>query len=101
MITFEIFLLGLLIASTLTGLVTEAVKKTLSDVNVTFPANVLAGLISLVIAAALGLAYIVLAAIPFDARSVVYLIALVFMSWLCAMVGYDKVVQALGQLRGK
>ena len=33
-------------------------------------------------------------------RSVVYLLALVFMSWLCAMVGYDKVVQALAQLRG-
>ncbi len=101
MLTFEIFLLGLLIASTLTGLATEAVKKTLTDVNVTIPANILAGIVALVLAAALGLCYLLLAAIPFDARSVVYLLALVFMSWLCAMVGYDKVVQALGQLRGR
>lgn len=31
----------------------------------------------------------------------VYLIALTLLSWLSAMVGYDKVIQAILQIRGK
>ena len=31
----------------------------------------------------------------------VYLIALVFLSWLSAMVGYDKVMQAISQIKSK
>lgn len=37
----------------------------------------------------------------FDVTWVVYLIALIGLSWLCAMVGYDKVIQALSQIRSK
>lgn len=29
----------------------------------------------------------------------VYLIALILLSWLSAMVGYDKVIQSLGQIK--
>lgn len=35
-----------------------------------------------------------------SAQMVVILIALVLLSWLSAMVGYDKVIQAIGQIRG-
>ena len=34
-----------------------------------------------------------------NAEMVVYLIALIFLSWLSSMVGYDKVVQAIAQFR--
>lgn len=99
MINFEIFLLGLLITSTLTGLVTEAVKKILTEHNKTYRANTLAGLIALVLSAAIGAGYIVLTGSVFTSQVVVYLISLVFMSWLSAMVGYDKVIQAVGQFK--
>ncbi len=36
-----------------------------------------------------------------NAQVVVHLVSLVFLSWLVAMVGYDKVIQTITQLRGK
>ena len=34
-----------------------------------------------------------------NAKMAVILIALVLLSWLCAMVGYDKVMQAISQIK--
>lgn len=99
MISLEIFLFALLIASTLTGLVTEAVKNVLAEHNMNYYTNTIAGLVSLVISAAIGIGYIILKNTGFTMQTIVYLIALVFMSWLCAMVGYDKVVQAISQFK--
>ena len=97
MVNFEIFLLGMLITSTLTSLVTEAVKKMLTEFNKTFPSNTLVGLVSLILSAAIGTGYIIVTGITFTASVAVYLVVLVFASWLCAMVGYDKVIQAISQ----
>lgn len=97
--TLELFLLVLLIVSTLTGLVTEAVKKWLQERDKNYYANALAGYVAVVISIAVGIAYIILAKAVFNAQMAVYLIALVFLSWLSAMVGYDKVVQAISQFR--
>ena len=99
MINFETFLLGLLITSTLTGLVTEAVKKIMTEHNVTYRANTLAGLVALVLSSAVGASYIILTNLAFTSVTIIYLVAMVFMSWLCAMVGYDKVIQAISQFK--
>lgn len=96
----EMFLLILLIVSTLTGLVTEAIKKWLQERNKNYYANALAGYVAVVMSIAVGVAYIILTQASLNAQMAVYLIALVFLSWLSAMVGYDKVVQAISQFRG-
>lgn len=98
---YATFLMGLLLVSTLTGLVTEALKRILQEINRTVPANLLAGAAAVVVALAVAAGYMVLTEAALNAKAAVYLIALVFLSWLCAMAGYDKVVQALAQLRGK
>lgn len=87
--------------STLTGLVTEAVKDILEEHNKTYKANTLAGLVSLILSVLVGIAYLILTNTTFTAQIIVYLVMMVFMSWLCAMVGYDKVVQAIGQFKTK
>lgn len=92
MIDFEVFLIGLMVVSTLTGLVTEAIKKILTENNVAYRANTLAGIVSTVLSAAIGAGYAVMTSVPFSAQLVICIVALVFMSWLCAMVGYDKVI---------
>jgi len=99
MINFETFLFGLLVTSTLTGLVTEAVKKITVEYNVNYRANTLAGLVSLVLSAAIGIGYIFVTNVGFTAQVVAYIIALIFMSWLCAMIGYDKVIQTISQFK--
>lgn len=96
---FEIALMLLLVVATMTGLVTEAVKKVLQEGNVSYKPNLLAGLVSVALSVGVGAAYIVLTESVLNARMGVYLIALVFLSWLSAMVGYDKVVQTIAQLR--
>lgn len=99
MINFEIFLFGLLLTSILTGLTTEGVKKILTDLNKTYRANVLAGIVATILSAAIGISYVVVNGLGFTASTIVCLIAQVFMSWLCAMVGYDKVIQAISQFK--
>ena len=99
MISLEIFLFGLLGTSVFTGLVTEAIKNILIEYNKTYRANTLAGIVSLLMSSAIGVGYILLTNSAFSAQNIVCIIALVFMSWLCAMVGYDKVMQAISQIK--
>ena len=95
---FEVFLFLLLITSVMTSLFVEGIKKMLGD-KYNFSSNILAGIVSIVVGVVVGVFYIILAEITFNAQMVVYFITLVSLSWLCAMVGYDKVVQAITQLK--
>lgn len=99
MINFEIFLLGVLVTSVFTGLATEAVKKVLTEHNVAYRTNTLAGIVALVLSSAIGFGYAILSDISFTSNMVVCWVALIFVSWLCAMVGYDKVIQAISQFK--
>lgn len=99
MINFETFLLGVLVTSTFTGLGTEAIKKLLIEHNKTYHANTLAGVVAVVLSAAIGGGYGILTGLEFSAPTIIYLVALIFISWLCAMVGYDKVVQTITQIK--
>ena len=99
MMSLEVFLLGLLIVSTLTGLFTEAIKKGLDERDKKYYSNALAGYVAIGLSIAVGIAYIILVGAALNAQTAVYLIALILLSWLCAMVGYDKVMQAIAQLK--
>ena len=99
MIGLETFLLGLLIVSTFTGLVTEAIKKVLTEHDVNYRANTLAGVCALILSAVVGVCYVLLTNSTFTTEAIVYIVGLVFLSWLCAMIGYDKVVQAISQFK--
>lgn len=92
MITMDIFLLGLMVVSTLTGLTTEAVKKIFTEHNIAYRANTIAGIVAAVLSVGVAVGYLIVTGIGFSAAIVVYIVALVFMSWLCSMVGYDKVI---------
>lgn len=93
------FLMLLLIISSFTGLLTEAVKKWLKERGKKYYSNALAGYAAVVLSVAIGAAYIILTGAAINAQMAVYLIALIFMSWLSAMVGYDKVMQAIAQFK--
>lgn len=99
MISLQTFLMGLMITSTLTALATEAVKTLMTEHKKTYYANTLAGIVSLVLSAGVSAGYIIVNDLGFTGPTIVTSIALVFMSWLCAMVGYDKVIQAVGQFK--
>ena len=95
--TLQIFLMLLLIVSVLVSLTVEALKKVLND---KVPSNIMVGIASTMISIAIGIAYYILAKITFSMDLIVYFVALIFISWLCAMLGYDKVIQTLKQIKG-
>lgn len=99
MISVQIFMLGLLIVSTLTGLVTEAIKIILTEHGKTYYANTLAGVVATILSIVVAIGYILLNDIGFNAQSIVYTVALTLLSWLCSMVGYDKVIQTIRQFK--
>ena len=95
----EIFLLGLFIVATMTSLFTEGIKKWLHERNKTVHANALAGYVAIVLSVVIGIAYVIVTEATINAKMVVFLIALMLLSWLSAMVGYDKVRQAISQFK--
>ena len=99
MINFEVFLIGLSIVSVLTGVVTEAVKHMLTACKKNYQANVLSGIVAALLSAAIGIGYVILVSASFTPQVIVCIIALAFMSWLSAMVGYDKVIQIINQFK--
>ena len=97
--TLEIFLLGLMIVSIFTGLFTEGIKKLLDEMTVKYHSNFLAGGVAVVLSALVGAGYLILTETQINDKMAVYLIALVLLSWLASMVGYDKVIQANAKLK--
>lgn len=99
MVSLEVFLIALLIVSTFTSLATEGIKKIFAEHNWKYNANTIAGVTSAVLSTGLGIGYVIAVGMPFTGQIVVCIIALVFISWLCAMVGYDKVIAQLKNIK--
>ena len=98
--TITTFLMLLSSFSVLSGLVTEGIKKLISDKeNISY--NIIALVVALVIGGAGSAVYYQLNAIPFDVNNVIYMILMGLASGLCSMVGFDKIKQAVEQIVGK
>ena len=92
------FLVVLLVLSILVSLTVEALKKMFGD-KITIHTNILTGIVSIVISTVVGIFFCILNKMPFTADVIIYIVAIVFLSWLCAMLGYDKVVQSFKQIK--
>lgn len=99
MMGMETFLMLLIGVSVFTALVTEAIKKIMDEVGKSYKSNILAGVVSVALSVLAGAGYMVMVEDQINAKMAVILIALVLLSWLCAMVGYDKVMQAITQIK--
>ena len=97
--TTTTFLMLLSSFSVLSGLVTEGIKKLISDkANMSY--NIIALVVALVIGGAGSAIYYQLNAIPFDINNVIYIILMGLASGLCSMVSYDKLKQCIEQISG-
>ncbi len=96
---FTVFMGLFLGVSAFTGLVTQGVKKWLGEHGTAYRANSLAGYVAAALGVAAGAGYGIMTAAPVNAEFIACLAALVLLSWLCAMVGYDKVIQTVTQIR--
>lgn len=93
--TIELFLFLFTIGSLVSSLLTEALKK----LNKSLSTNIIA----LIDAAMVGLcgtasAYVVMG-IPWTPVNIICIILMTFCIWIGSMIGYDKVMQTLSQLK--
>lgn len=92
--------LGLLMAfSVIASVVTEGIKMFLDGVKVNYASNILVLGVSMVVGAGGTALFYVNYQVPFDALNSVYLALMGIANWLVAMLGYDKVKQAIEQIR--
>lgn len=85
------------ISAALTSLVTEAIKKMAN--NKSLPTNLVAAICSVLCAGLVCAGYIILMDIVVNLKIIVYIVAIVILSWLCAMLGFDKIKQTILQLQ--
>ena len=77
--------------------ITEAIK-TFKKESESYSANLIAGIVAVVLSVAIAAAYIIMMEATLTAKLAVYLIALMLFSWLGAMLGFDKVTQMILQI---
>lgn len=96
--TITLFISLLTVLSMAVSLVTEGCKKLLNSLSVSYATNMVVLIVSAIVGAVgTSAAYIILG-IAFTGANVVCIILMAIAVWLCAMLGYDKVVQLIEQM---
>ena len=100
--TVETFLMLLAAFSVVTSLLTEAVKKFLDAADKKYASNIIVLIVSCLVGG-LGISiYYILNGIAYTtAQNIICIFLMVIANWLVSMCGYDKVLQAIMQLKNK
>ena len=97
LVTMSFFLIALGISSTFTSLAVQALKKAFGKTWEKVPTNIVATVVSLILAVGISFGYAILKDVVIDKYFVVWVIAYTGCTWLCAMLGYDKIKQSIEQ----
>lgn len=90
---------ALLIVSVITNLTVEGIKKLLDGTKVEYSSNVLAAILSVLIACAVSVIYLIMTDTVFTMKIGVEIVVLMYLGFLISTVGYDKVIQMLKQIQ--
>lgn len=90
---------ALLIVSVITNLTVEGIKKLLDRTKVKYSSNVLAAVLSVLIACAVSVIYLIMTDTVFSMKIGVEIVVLMYLGFLISTVGYDKVIQMLKQIQ--
>lgn len=97
--TLTLFMTLLVILAVCVSLFTEAVKKFLDDAGVKYSSNVVVLIVSIIVGAGgTALMYLFLG-IAFTPPNIVCIFLMAVAVWIGSMVGYDKVLQMIEQLK--
>lgn len=100
MMTVEMFLILLTIFSVVTSLFTQAVKKVLDDMGEAYASNIVVLVVAVIVGGLGTAAYYFLAGYQWNACNITSIFLMMGANWLGAMVGYDKIKQAITQFKG-
>lgn len=93
--TLQISMFLLLVCSAITTLIVEAIKKMKGGLK---SANIVAAIVGVITGILIPVGYSLYNGISFDIQNILTIISIAILSWLCSMLGFDKVVQTLKQL---
>lgn len=94
----ETLLKVLAIIAALTTLTVQGIKKILDEKGISYSPNLLAVIVSGVLTVAICVGYVLYCGIPFTVQTVITILAMVYLSFLVATEGYDKIKQLWEQL---
>lgn len=99
--TVELFLILLTILSVITSICTEGVKKFLDSLNFKYASNILVLAVAAVVGGVGTVVFYMWNDIAWTALNIICIFLMICANWLGAMIGYDKVMQAITQIKGK
>lgn len=97
--TLALFVTLVSIFAVAVSLITEAVKKFLQDAKKNYSANIVVLILSVIVGVGgTALVYLFMG-IPYTAPNIVCMVLMAVAVWVDSMVGYDKVIQMIEQLK--
>ena len=99
--TVELFLILLTILSVATSLFTEGVKMLLDSLNLKYASNIVVLLVSIIVGGIGTIVFYLWNDIALTSLNIICLFLMICANWLCSMLGYDKVMQAITQIKNR
>ena len=99
--TVELFLILLGILAAVTSLITEGLKKFLDSLKVSYASNVLVLVVAVVVGGVGTAVFYMWNDFAWTSLNIICMFLMMVANWLCAMLGYDKVVQTIKQISTK
>ena len=96
--TVETFLSLLTILAVITGLLTEGVKKMLDEAEVKYASNIVVLVVSVIVGGFGTILFYSYTGTAWTSLNITNIFLMIIANWLVAMIGYDKVVQAIKQI---
>lgn len=97
--TLTLFMTLLVVLAVCVSLITEAVKKFLGDAGIKYSANVVVLIVAVIVGAGGTALMYLFMGIAFTPPNIVCMVLMAVAVWVGAMVGYDKVIQMIEQLK--
>lgn len=97
--TIETFTTLLVIFATLTSLITEGVKKAFDSFGFKYATNVVVLYVSIIVGGVGTCIFYIWNGIDVSMKNVIWILLMTGANWLGSMIGYDKVIQTVTQLK--
>ena len=99
--SITLFITMFTVGAAIAALLTEAVKKFYSNAGKEYSPNVVAFVDAVVIGAGGTAVVYMLMNLPWTVNNIICLVLMAVCVWIGSMIGYDKVVQLLKQIKSK
>lgn len=97
--TVENFLILLTVLSIITGLFTEGIKKFLDSLNKKYASNIVVLFVTILVVGGGTIVFYLWNDYAWTTLNIVCIFLMIAANWLGAMLGYDKIIQTIVQLK--